>query len=134
MTQRIKRRTPRQAMNHWIKALKSGQYEQTGDQLGAGDDKSFCCLGVLCDLAGRDGGPQWGDKLPNELLRSSDDQTSGYLEESDGLPPRYMTKFFGLHAKEVGKLARMNDNGKSFKQIADWLEARKDKILARVGA
>ena len=39
----------------WVEALRSGQYDQTQGTLCAVDKltgtKSFCCLGVLCDLA-----------------------------------------------------------------------------------
>lgn len=33
----------------WVKALRSGEYEQGTHQL-VGDNK-YCCLGVLCDIA-----------------------------------------------------------------------------------
>lgn len=32
----------------WVKALRSGKYNQCDGQLRQGD--TFCCLGVLCDL------------------------------------------------------------------------------------
>jgi hypothetical protein len=37
----------------WTAALRSGEYEQ-GRQCLRSDDE-FCCLGVLCDLAAKDG-------------------------------------------------------------------------------
>lgn len=43
----------------WIAALKSGDYEQGRSQLHTKGEltgnERFCCLGVLCDLAYRDG-------------------------------------------------------------------------------
>lgn len=33
----------------WVKALRSGEYEQGMHQLVA--DNKYCCLGVLCDIA-----------------------------------------------------------------------------------
>lgn len=33
----------------WVKALRSGKYEQGTGRLRG--DEGFCCLGVLCDLA-----------------------------------------------------------------------------------
>lgn len=43
----------------WLTALRSGEYEQGDGQLHydeVGEEKpQFCCLGVLCDLAYRDG-------------------------------------------------------------------------------
>lgn len=37
----------------WIEALESGEYKQGHGQLEK--DGQFCCLGVLCDLAIKDG-------------------------------------------------------------------------------
>lgn len=34
----------------WVAALRSGEYKQGRDRLRRGDE--FCCLGVLCHLAG----------------------------------------------------------------------------------
>ena len=46
-----------EVVKRWVAALRSGEYKQTQGQLWSGD--GFCCLGVLCDLAAKDGGPQW---------------------------------------------------------------------------
>ncbi len=37
----------------WLKALRSGEYEQTTTRLcrPRSDGVGFCCLGVLCDLS-----------------------------------------------------------------------------------
>ena len=42
-------------MTRWVKALRSGKYKQTREQLREADKEdqptnAFCCLGVLCDL------------------------------------------------------------------------------------
>jgi hypothetical protein len=42
-------------MLDWIDALESGKYTQTKAQLGYQNcqgDRSYCCLGVLCEIAG----------------------------------------------------------------------------------
>ena len=57
------------------------------------DGRGHCCLGVLCEVAG------FGLHFWTELL-------------SRGGPP----------ARTQRELALMNDNGKSFEQIADWIE------------
>lgn len=44
----------------WIAALRSGEYDQTKGVLRREDDEgraSYCCLGVLCELARLDGVP-----------------------------------------------------------------------------
>jgi len=38
------------SMDDWLSTLRSGKYEQTTAKLV--DDGKFCCLGVLCDMAG----------------------------------------------------------------------------------
>lgn len=38
----------------WIEALRSGDYKQTEGTLNR-NDETFCCLGVLCELAVEDG-------------------------------------------------------------------------------
>lgn len=45
--------TPKQVREAWIKALRSGEYKQTKSYLRK--DDSYCCLGVLCDLAVKEG-------------------------------------------------------------------------------
>ena len=40
----------------WVAALRSGKYKQTRQQLAYkhnDGDKSYCCLGVLCDITGK---------------------------------------------------------------------------------
>lgn len=43
----------------WEEALRSGNYNQTQETLGQVDPEtkaeSFCCLGVLCEIAAQDG-------------------------------------------------------------------------------
>ncbi len=42
----------------WVKALRSGHYQQGKGMLRTHDD-AFCCLGVLCDLYGRATEEEW---------------------------------------------------------------------------
>lgn len=41
----------------WIAALRSGDYDQGREKLRTGDQ--FCCLGVLCDIASKQGLGEW---------------------------------------------------------------------------
>lgn len=66
----------------WLKALRSGEYVQVGEQLRSencgwhgGEEvegTGYCCLGVLCDISGRG---EWDDydnflfKLPRDFRR-----------------------------------------------------------------
>lgn len=35
----------------WVRALRSGKYKQTQNQLADNEEGAFCCLGVACELA-----------------------------------------------------------------------------------
>lgn len=41
----------------WLQALRSGEYKQGNGNLHKGD--AFCCLGVLCDIAAKQGIGKW---------------------------------------------------------------------------
>lgn len=94
----------------WIKALRSGEYEQGVNRLKR--DGKFCCLGVLCDISGMaewEGNAYMGNEsiLPYELA------------EKMGITPWGDLAFgltFGL------TLTHLNDSGRSFGDIADIIE------------
>lgn len=60
----------------WMKALRSGKYKQARKRL-KNRKGGFCCLGVLCDLHGKETGDKWnrndlsyfgrGETLPDEV-------------------------------------------------------------------
>lgn len=91
----------------WIAALRSGDYKQ-GRGVLRSPDESFCCLGVLCDISGMG---QW-------IRRSY------YADGTDGYAclPAAVSRVAALSISE-GRLAKMNDHGKSFADIADYIEA-----------
>lgn len=87
----------------WIEALRSGKYQQTRAQLyrehaTATDPAGYCCLGVLCKVA-----PIAIDEPVASMA--------------------YGTLHGMLGDKAVDKLWTMNDDGASFVQIADYIEA-----------
>lgn len=100
----------------WVEALRSGNYKQGKQALyHAG---RFCCLGVLCDLAVKD-----------EAVEKSGE---GFGSEKDGfaklLPPTSVLKWAGVErgfTRDVlNDLATKNDDGVSFAEIADAIEAQ----------
>jgi hypothetical protein len=103
----------------WIKALLSGKYVQGKRELcteGKEYDK-FCCLGVLCDIAGPD---RWGiSKF--ETSGGGSEVYWGVPATSD-LPPSFLLLDVGLKFQEAETLARMNDDGNKFKTIAKYIE------------
>lgn len=103
--------------NRWVKWLRSGRYFRTRNQLTNKKGNTFCCLGVLADIQGAVWAQSFGDLKPeieNERICTSADGTSSgaYLQ------PRYAG---GLDLKTQVELGKINDNGKSFKYIADWI-------------
>lgn len=109
----------------WIKALRSGEYEQGKGRLKDEEGK-YCCLGVLCDITKKETGGRW----------SSD----GYFMKqgskgSDGVLPLFVMNHTGIKTHEgllnkeyktkLGSrdlLTLLNDEGLSFKQIANIID------------
>jgi hypothetical protein len=109
----------------WITALKSGVYKQTTGKLK--DNTGYCCLGVLCEVAGYKAelnSSYWGFALPTYDVDLDDCQSFEVGALTDKLADE-----FGI-ASYTDYLMGLNDgdaanNVKSapFKQIADWIEA-----------
>jgi len=106
-------RLPKKFKKDWIKALRSGEYEQ--GKMFLNNHGSYCCLGVACRIQhpklnlGRIQLIAEGDKaFTKKRLKGINvpDLIKG-IPEDNGI---------------VNKLVTMNDNGKSFKQIAIWLD------------
>lgn len=83
----------------WLEALRSGEYKQTTNLMYKAETDGYCCLGVLAICAGRIKTEiQWDTFLTNggtyDILTPDTQRT----------------------------LASMNDGGKSFATIADYIE------------
>lgn len=87
----------------WIEALRSGRYLQARERLRAG--KGFCCLGVLCDLVDPAAweGERWGD--------------------ATSVLPMAINNKYNINGDQENVVAKMNDDGSSFAEIADYIEA-----------
>lgn len=83
----------------WLVALRSGEYKQARSVLAS--HEGFCCLGVLAHIQG----------CPIELM---------FNRQESVTPTVYGA---GLDFGDMYRLARMNDNGKTFSEIADEIEA-----------
>lgn len=102
----------------WIKALRSGKYKQTKGVLRdeINGKPAYCCLGVLCETLGMKarkhaGIPRfyYGRKVYGVLPLSAFRLTG-------------MKSFNGYLRTEGITLTDLNDEGKSFKQIAKVIE------------
>ena len=114
----------------WADKLR-GDLKQTESCLS--DGESFCCLGVLCELAIEMGVPITKYKR-NEY---AGDETITYLtggQKSYLYLPETVKEWAGLKSSEGrtsdGRdcLAEMNDRGCSFKTIANFIESNVDKL------
>jgi hypothetical protein len=98
----------------WVEALRSGDYAQAEGVLrdATSDVTRYCCLGVLCNVMGA----AWGQGVP----------TLGSLvlqnEDEELLSPEAL-KMAGFSTRIEGTLSTMNDAGKPFTEIADYIEA-----------
>lgn len=101
----------------WVAALRSGEYKQGKRYLRKGDE--FCCLGVLTDLAAKEGHCAWG-RVGEEDEHYTDDGTFGVLP----IPIARLVGVTSDGAREgrVPNLYEMNDDGATFLEIADIIE------------
>ena len=110
----------------WVKALRSGKYEQGKNYLHSADGK-FCCLGVLCDISPVTshrgvnttsyGLLRLESSLPSEVMEWSGISTSvGTFKNREGY-------FMSLAEYNDGKLEIDGvDRPATFLEIADWLD------------
>jgi hypothetical protein len=90
----------------WINALRSGRFKQGNGCLRSGE--GHCCLGVLCEITGNG---------------KNRDMTNSYPVDSDPLGANESTvgNFMGLSVKTQFTLARLNDYGHTFEEIANYI-------------
>jgi hypothetical protein len=92
----------------WLRALRSGKYKQVKKRL-RGDKTHYCCLGVLCMLLEPD---QW---------EHSEDYGWDHRGEGE-FPSQPVRVMAGLSEEMARQLAEMNDAGKRFATIANFIE------------
>lgn len=99
----------------WVEALRSGKYKQTRGRLRK-DATHFCCLGVLCDIVAPG---QWKRDLGEWKFQ---DRNNSPFPASLELPSVPFRKRVKLTLDAANKLAEMNDTGKRFSTIANYIE------------
>lgn len=95
----------------WVKALRSGDYEQGRHQL-RNEHSQFCCLGVLCNLHAQ---------AHPDLARL---QLSPFMYMGTSINlPISVRQWAGLAVGREHEFAEMNDTHKwTFKEIAKYIE------------
>lgn len=106
-----RKKLPKRLKKQWLKALRSGEYKQGQGALCAkakdGEEK-YCCLGVLYDSTQDD----WYGFIGSNWCAKNRMGYYSHVTFGDGI----------MDEDDVTKLMNMNDSGKSFKKIADWIE------------
>jgi hypothetical protein len=103
----------------WVKALRSGDYNQGYHALcnARKDGDYFCCLGVLCDIAGGEVSPTKGNSNDMRYWYGG----TGYDNSNCHFLPKALRIDSGISSQEQNDLANLNDDGRSFTVIADWI-------------
>jgi hypothetical protein len=115
----------KEVKDKWLTALRSGEYKQGPGALRRGDE--FCCLGVLCDLAVKEGVVTVQDSTPSY---TGPTQYAYGVNDDAAYLPREVRDWADLprnpHITEDGgerlSLAYFNDVGQSFDAIAALIE------------
>lgn len=100
----------------WVEALRSGKYRQGKNYLNA--NGAFCCLGVLCDLSGEG---KWVPDKDVELAGVQKYVVNVRFNGNRACLPVEIAEKYDVH--NPGPLITMNDGGKTFAEIADYIEA-----------
>lgn len=109
---------------NWIAALRNGKYQQ-GQGVLRSSANTFCCLGVLCDIIE----PLWGDdpQIVSTAIGEKDTKMDAYswkpkvFNVAVQLPTDLRTSL-GMTFTVENNLIRLNDSGKPFAEIADYIE------------
>lgn len=119
--------------DQWVKDLRSGNFCQTdgllGKRLKESKKYSYCCLGVLGLRCGMLKTVEFknfhGVVTHYYKVLINDDAEKDFLSYRDKNNKELPLKYNGrtiLPMSVQKKLAGMNDDGRSFKEIADWIE------------
>lgn len=106
----------------WVKALRSGEYKQGRGHMceDTPEGPRYCCLGVLVDIA------HDGDWVldPNITTWKIDNNFDPSFQAS--FPSNKFLNEVELNRDTADEVAHMNDDGKSFEEIADFIEESVD--------
>lgn len=105
----------------WVRALRSGEYKQTTRVLHNIQENAFCCLGVLCELAVQN---KVCDKIDSGGVVTMYAYTSHNTLPHSVMNWADMKSIEGYFPIEINLpcLTKLNDDGKSFAEIADIIE------------
>lgn len=102
----------------WVDALRSGEYEQGTKALHRvnGEQHSFCCLGVLCDIAEKAG-------IVNSTLNSDSDLYA--YNGIEAVLPVVVQEWAGINANPRVE----NADGSISSAVAVWNDVRRASFV-----
>lgn len=119
----------KEVMEKWVKALRSGEYNQTTNYLCT--DSGYCCLGVLTDiyiietieqapLFAKNWEEAYKDDVREETIYIFDSENETLSKEV--LEWAGMVDHCGTYSTTDKCLTVLNDTGMTFEKIADVIE------------
>ncbi len=105
-------------MKDWVRALRSGDYEQGTHKLHSAG--KFCGLGVLCDIMQPAGSWVPDDLWDGELFAFGG--RIAYEDDSVCPIPETLRDYLGLTDNDLADVVQINDSGLPFEYLASWIE------------
>lgn len=102
------------ARKQWVKALRSGKYQQAIGRLRR--DGGYCCLGVACDVSGL-GWWEGGGAFGADFYRTKSGEAEGW-----SLPYEAINRLGFDRNDEATFILRNDNNLDTFLDIADTIE------------
>ena len=125
----------------WVKALRSGKYKQGQMYLKQFYDNGkteHCCLGVLCELYNDEMKKNHKKMLSTKIRWKNNVTDCVTFNNKEGELPKIVMKwadisdsigrYAGRYAVEYCSLADMNDRGKTFKTISNFIEKNVENL------
>ena len=100
-------------LTDWVAALRSGKYKQQQGTLKG--EEGYCCLGVFCSINGKE------PEVASFLYDEEGEQMINDLYEGDGELYEFCRRNID-NSFIYDSATEMNDEGKSFERIADYIE------------
>jgi hypothetical protein len=113
----------REVLDRWLTALRSGDYAQVDGallEIRNGKPHGYCCLGVLADLHDPTG---WSYTEGTAFASYYCEDISDCSVLPYNLEERLFGEAGGYNSRVMSQAIEMNDNGNTFIEIADYLEA-----------
>ncbi len=110
----------------WVQALLSGKFNQGHYRLRSTTKDTHCCLGVLCEVYMEENNDGGRFSAGGSMFTTDDyEKYSDGFGESFDLVPGVVKDWAGIVGNDtLSLLAKLNDAGVAFPEIARQIEAR----------